>query len=273
MSLVSTDWVQKNINNVKIIDSSWHMPNVKRNGYKEYLETHIENAIFFDLDKNSDQMTDLPHMLTTSSDWEKIVSKMGISKDDEIVVYDNSDVLSSCRCWYNFIYFGHNDKLIHVLNGGLKKWKSENKPTTNIISKFNTTKYTAFERKNLVKNKKEINKNINSEKFKVIDARSRERFEGKVAEPRKGLRSGSIPKSTCLPFGDLINNDNTFKNENEILNVFKNILGEEITTNIVFSCGSGVTASVLALAYSLINNKYMPTIYDGSWAEYGKTKI
>ena len=273
MSLVSTDWVQKNINNVKIIDCSWHMPNVKRNGYKEYLETHIENAIFFDLDKNSDQITDLPHMLTTSSDWEKIISKMGISNEDEIVVYDNSDVLSSCRCWYNFIYFGHNDKLVHVLNGGLKKWKSENKPTTNIISKFNPTKYTAFERKNLVKNKKEINENINSEKFKVIDARSRERFEGKVAEPRKGLRSGSIPKSMCLPFGDLINNDNTFKNENEILNVFKNILGEEITTNIVFSCGSGVTASVLALAYSLINNKYMPTIYDGSWAEYGKIKI
>ena len=273
MSLVSTDWVQKNINNVKIIDSSWHMPNVKRNGYKEYLETHIENAIFFDLDKNSDQMTDLPHMLTTSSDWEKIVSKMGISKDDEIVVYDNSEVLSSCRCWYNFIYFGHDDKLVHVLNGGLKKWKSENKPTTNIISKFKPTKYSAFERKNLVKNKNEINENINSEKFKVIDARSRERFEGKVAEPRKGLRSGSIPKSMCVPYGDLINNDNTFKNENEILNVFKNILGEEITTNIVFSCGSGVTASVLALAYSLINNKYMPTIYDGSWAEYGKIKI
>ena len=273
MSLVSTDWVQKNINNVKIIDSSWHMPNVKRNGYKEYLETHIENAIFFDLDKNSDQMTDLPHMLTTSSDWEKIVSKMGISKDDEIVIYDNSDVLSSCRCWYNFIYFGHNDKLIHVLNGGLKKWKSENKPITSIITKINPTKYTSSERKNLVKNKSEINENINSEKFKVIDARSKERFEGKVKEPRKGLRSGSIPKSMCIPFGNLINDDNTFKNENEILNIFKNALGEEITTNIVFSCGSGVTASVLALAYSLINNKYMPTIYDGSWAEYGKIKI
>ena len=87
------------------------------------------------------------------------------------------------------------------------------------------------------------------------------------------MRSGSIPKSMCLPFGDLINNDNTFKNENEILNVFKNTLEGKITTNIVFSCGSGVTAAVLALAYSLINNKYMPTIYDGSWAEYGKIKI
>ena len=214
MSLVSTDWVEKNINNIKIIDCTWHMPNVKRDGYKEYLEEHIENALFFDLDKNSDQMTDLPHMLTTSSDWEKIVSKMGILKDDKIVIYDNSDVLSSCRCCYNFIYFGHNDKLVHVLNGGLKKWKSENKPTTDIILKVNPTKYTTSERKNLVKDITQINENINSEKFKVIDARSKERFDGKVKEPRKGLRSGSIPKSLCIPYRELINNDNTFKNEN-----------------------------------------------------------
>ncbi len=273
MSLVSTDWVENNINNIKIIDCSWHMPNVKRDGYKEYLEEHIENALFFDLDKNSKQITDLPHMLTDISDWEKIVSKMGIVKEDQIVIYDNSDVLSSCRCWYNFIYFGHDEKLVHVLNGGLKKWKYENKLTTNVISKVNRTKYSASERKNLVKNITQINENINNEKFKVIDARSKDRFEGKVKEPRKGLRSGSIPKSMCIPFGNLINSDNTFKNENEILNVFKNTLGEEITTNIVFSCGSGVTASVLALAQSLINNKYMPTIYDGYWAEYGKTKI
>ena len=270
MSLVSTSWVEKNIKKLKIIDCSWHMPNVKRDGYKEYLESHIENAIFFDLDKNSDHNTDLPHMLTNKNEWEKIISDMGIANDDEIVIYDNSDVLSSCRCWYNFIYFGHNDKLVHVLNGGLKKWKSENKSTTDIILKVNPTKYTASERKNLVKNITQINENINSEEFKIIDARSRERFEGKVKEPRKGLRSGSIPKSMCIPFGELINYDNTFKNENEILNIFKNTLGKEISTNIVFSCGSGVTAAVLALAYSLINNKYMPTIYDGSWAEYGK---
>jgi len=270
MSLVSTSWVEKNIKKLKIIDCSWHMPNVKRDGYKEYLESHIENAIFFDLDKNSDHNTDLPHMLTNKNEWEKIISDMGIANDDEIVIYDNSDVLSSCRCWYNFIYFGHNDKLVHVLNGGLKKWKSENKPTTDIILKVNPTKYTASERKNLVKNITQINENINSEEFKIIDARSRERFEGKVKEPRKGLRSGSIPKSMCIPFGELINFNNTFKNENEILNIFKNTLGKAITTNIVFSCGSGVTAAVLALAYSLINNKYMPTIYDGSWAEYGK---
>ena len=270
MSLVSTDWVEKNIENLKIIDCSWHMPNVERDGHKEYLESHIENAIFFDLDKNSNQNTDLPHMLTNYKRWEEIVSKMGIANDDEIVIYDNSDVLSSCRCWYNFIYFGHNNNLVHVLDGGFKKWTSEGKPTTKEVLKTKTTKYIASEKENLVKNKSQINANIIKQEFKIIDARSKKRFEGKVKEPRKGLRSGSIPKSMCIPFGELINNDNTFKNKKEILNIFKKTLSGEITENVVFSCGSGVTASVLALAYSLINNKYMPTIYDGSWAEYGK---
>ena len=270
MTLVSTDWVEKNINNIKIIDCSWHMPNVNRDGYKEYLEAHIQNAVFFDLDKNSDQMTDLPHMLTTSSDWEKIVSKMGISKDDEIVVYDNSDVLSSCRCWYNFIYFGHNDKLVHVLNGGLKKWKSEGKLTTNAIKEVSPTTYKISERENLVKNISQINKNILSEEFKVIDARSRERFEGKIPEPRKGLRSGNIKNSWCLPFNECLNDDKTFKNKKDLQVIFDAYIKDSQEIEIVFSCGSGVTACVLALAYSLINDKYRPCIYDGSWAEYGK---
>ena len=270
MSLVETNWLEKNLDNVKIIDCSWHMPQTKRNGFEEYKNQHIPNAIFFDLDENSQKDTDLPHMLVDKSDWEKIVSEMGIKNEDIVVVYDNSDVISSCRCWFNFIYFGHDPNLVHVLNGGLKKWKSENKPTTDIILKINPTKYIGSERKNLVKNINQINENMNSEEFKVIDARSKERFEGKIEEPRKGLRSGSIPKSMCIPFRNLINDNNTFKNKDEILNIFKNTLGEKITTNVVFSCGSGVTASVLALAYSLINNKYMPTIYDGSWAEYGK---
>ena len=269
MSLVSTDWVIKNINNIKIIDCSWHMPNVKRDGYKEYLEEHIKDAIFFDLDKNSDQITDLPHMLTTSSDWEKIVSKMGIVKDDEIVIYDNSDVLSSCRCWYNLIYYGHDPKLVHVLDGGLKKWKKENKFTDNKKVITQTSKYTCKENKELVKNKKQIDENIETGKFNVVDARSRERFEGKVAEPRKGLRSGSIKNSFCLPFSELINEDHTFISKDKIFEKFKSFKFDH-DKNIVFSCGSGVTASVLALAYSLINAKYMPTIYDGSWAEYGK---
>ena len=178
MSLVSTDWVEKNNKNLKIIDCSWHMPNVNRNGYNEYLQSHIENSIFFDLDKNSNLNTDLPHMLVNNNEWEKIVSKMGINNKDEIVVYDNSDVLSSCRCWYNFIYFGHDSKLIHVLDGGLRKWNSEGKKITTKITEIKSTKYSAKELKNLVKNKSQINDNITKQEFKVIDARSKERFEG-----------------------------------------------------------------------------------------------
>ena len=269
MSLVDTNWLEKNINKVKIIDCSWHMPQTKRNGFDEYQKEHITNAIFFDLDKNSKTDTDLPHMLTDLISWEKIMSKMGMNNNNEIVIYDNSDVISSCRCWYNLIYFGHNPNLVHVLDGGFKKWKIEKKSTDNNLIPIKSTNYRALEKKELVKNKKEIDENITIKKFNVVDARSKERFEGKVTEPRKGLRSGSIKNSFCLPFGELINEDHTFINKEKIIEKFKSI-NFDYTKNVVFSCGSGVTASVLALAYSLINDKYIPTIYDGSWSEYGK---
>ena len=269
MSLVDTDWLENNIEKVKIIDSSWHMPQTQRNGFEEYKEEHIPNAIFFDLDKNSKLDTDLPHMLTDHESWKKIMGNMGIENNDRIVIYDNSDVISSCRCWYNLIYYGHDPKLVHVLDGGLKKWKKENKTTNNkkVITK--TTTYSCKENKELVKNKKQIDENIDKKEFNVVDARSRERFDGKVAEPRKGLRSGSIKNSFCLPFYELIDENYSFISKDKIKEKFK-LLKIDFKKNIVFSCGSGVTASVLALAYSLINDKYMPTIYDGSWSEYGK---
>ena len=103
MSLVDTNWLEKNLDKVKIIDCSWHMPQTQRNGFDEYKNNHIKNAIFFDLDKNSKKDIDLPHMLTDAKSWENIVSNMGIKNDEQIVIYDNSDVIRSCRCWYNFI--------------------------------------------------------------------------------------------------------------------------------------------------------------------------
>jgi thiosulfate/3-mercaptopyruvate sulfurtransferase len=269
MSLVDTNWLEKNLDKVKIIDCSWHMPQTKRNSFEEYQEQHIENTIFFDLDKNSKTDTDLPHMLTDIKSWEKIVSSMGIKNEDRIIIYDNSDVISSCRCWYNFIYFGHDPSLVHVLNGGLKKWINEKKQMITSLTKVKISNYIANEKKELVKNKKQVDENIDKNEFKVMDARSRERFEGIVPEPRKGLISGSIKNSFCLPFSELINEDHTFINKKKILEKFK-LTECELNKNIVFTCGSGVTASVLALAYSLIDTKYMPIIYDGSWSEYGK---
>ena len=269
MSLVDTNWLENNLSKVKIIDCSWHMPQAKRNGFEEYNKEHIPNAIFFDLDKNSKINTDLPHMLTDIKSWEKILNNMGIENKDEIVIYDNSDVISSCRCWFNLIYFGHDPKLVHVLNGGLKKWKKENKITNNEKIKNKISNYVAIENTKMVKNKNEIDINISNNEFNVIDARSRDRFDGKVAEPRKGLKSGCIKNSYCLPFSELINDDHTFINKDKIQEKFESYK-LDLNKNLVFSCGSGVTASVLALAYSLINAKYMPTVYDGSWAEYGK---
>ena len=269
MSLVNTDWLEGNLEKVKIIDCSWHMPIVKRNSYKEYLQRHIPETIFFDLDKYSDLNTDLPHMLTDQITWDKILSSLGISNNDKIIIYDDSDVLSSCRCWYNFIYFGHNPNLVSVLDGGLKKWINEKKIITNNKTKIFPTKYKSQENKKLVKNKSQIDENINKKEFFVIDARSKERFDGKVPDPRKNIRSGSIPNSICLPYKEILNENNTFKNTIEISRKFNQIIDPKYN-KIVFSCGSGVTASVLALAYSLVNNKYSPTIYDGSWAEYGK---
>ena len=104
MSLVSTEWLNKNHSKVKIIDATWHMPNTNRNAYEEYKLQHISNAIFFDIDKFSNQKTDLPHMLPEEKEWEKIVSSLGISNEDKIIIYDNSDVISSCRCWYSFFF-------------------------------------------------------------------------------------------------------------------------------------------------------------------------
>ena len=272
MSLVETNWLEKNISLVKIIDCSWHMPQTKRNGLEEYKKQHIPNSIFFDLDANSKKEIDLPHMLVGKNNWEAIVSKMGIKKEDKIVIYDNSDVISSCRCWFNFIYFGHNPKLVHVLNGGLKKWINENKEVTSEVTSIKISDYKTFEKKELVKNKEQVVLNIEEQYFKVIDARSKERFDGKVPEPRKGLKSGSIKNSFCIPFGLCLNEDKTFKDKGELKKIFKSCLKNINEKNIVFSCGSGVTACVLALAYSLINDKYHPCIYDGSWAEYGIVK-
>jgi len=272
MSIVSTKWLDNNHSKVKIIDSSWHMPSSNRNAYTEYKKEHINNAIYFDIEKFSNKNTKLPHMLPEEKEWEKIVSNLGIKNEDRIIVYDNSDVLSSCRCWYTFIFFGHEPNLISILDGGFSKWKKENRETTSNITKYKKKSYKAKKIAYLVKSKEEIVKNILEKKFQVVDARNNNRFLGLEKEPRSDVRSGSIENSYCLPFGELINSkDKTFIEKKLIKEKFIKI-GINNEKNVVFSCGSGITAAVLGLAYSMINDKYLPVIYDGSWAEYGKIK-
>ncbi len=268
MTLVTTDWLEKNLTGVKILDASWHMPSSNRHAYNEFLEGHIEEAQFFDLDKNSDENSSLPHMLPNKKKWQNIISNFGIKNEDQIIVYDNSDVISSCRCWYMFIYFGHNPNKISVLDGGFKKWNIENKKIVKKITSFKKSDYHVEEKNFMVKNKNQINENIDSQVFDLIDARGKNRFLGLEPEPRPGLKSGNIKNSKNIPFVDCINKkDHTFKSKEEILKIFQGA-GVADEKYQIFTCGSGVTACVLALANKLISDKN-PIIYDGSWAEYG----
>jgi len=270
MTLVSTDWLNENLNKVKIIDASWHLDK-KRNAIEEYNEDHIENAIFFDLDKNSNKKKDLPHghYLPSVSDHEKTISEMGISNTDRIIIYCYSNLISSCRAWFQFLYFGHDPKLVSVLNGGMKKWKLEGRKVTSQKTKIIPTKYKANKNINMIKLKSQINENIKRKEFTVLDARSRKRFLGLESEPRPGIKSGSIKESKSLPLSEIVNmKDNTFLNTKKLRGIFNS---RGINSNkIVMSCGSSVSAASLALAYSLINDDYIPKIYIGSWTEFGK---
>ena len=265
--LVSTKWLEENIEKVKILDASWHLPNSTRKAEEEFNLKHIKNSLFFDIDKYSNQNSFLPHMLPSKTEWEKIVSHLGINNSNHIVVYDNSDVFSACRVWYTFIYFGHNPNLISVLDGNFNKWVKEKRPVSNEVTKIVKANYNATEDNSLVINRKQIDDNIKNKKFQLIDARGEKRFLGLEPEPRIGMRSGHIEESKNLPFQLLINEDRTLKKVDELTNIFKE---KEISIgkDKVFSCGSGITACILGLANSLITDK-KPKIYDGSWAEYG----
>ena len=266
--LVETDWLLKNLDRVKIFDSSLHLPNANRNAENEFNEKHIPGSIFFDIDRYSDKNNPLPHMMTKIDEWNNIMSDFGITKKDHIVIYDNSELYSSCRLWFSFLYFGHDPDLVSVLNGGLKKWVNEGKVTTSQTKLIEKSIYQAREIKELILSREEIDKNIIGKKFDLIDARNKDRFDGNVKEPRKGLRSGSIPNSKNLYFKDCLNDDNTFKKTSELRKLFQNL---DISKNMAFTCGSGVTACVLGLANSLINDK-TPGIYDESWSGYGMIK-
>jgi len=265
--LVSTDWLEKNIENVRVLDGSWHLPNSNRNASNEFHSKHIKNSNFFDIDKNSNHQSTLPHMLPNKLDWENIMSKLGVKNSDHVVIYDNSDVISSCRVWYTFLYFNHDPDLVSVLDGGFKKWLTEKRYTTKDIKKFPKSTYIAYENENLVKNKDQIVINIKDKSFELVDARGKSRFLGLQAETRKELKSGNIEGSKNIPYTELINNDRTFKKKSELISIFeKNKV--DLNKKIAFTCGSGITACVLGLTNSIISGK-KPVVYDGSWAEYG----
>ena len=242
---------------IVIIDASWHMPGDGKNARAEYLEEHIPGAIFFDIDEIADTNSNLPHMLPSPEKFSSRMRSMGIGDGSRIVVYDAAGIYSAARVWWTFRVMGVEDGT--VLNGGFLKWKPEGLEIDSCGARLRNADLVrdVFDMKALIKDRS----------AEVVDARSAERFSGRAQEPRAGLRSGHIPGAHNLPYARLLRQDGTLKSPAQIEALFSEA-GVDLSKPVVTSCGSGITASVLALALAEIGHR-RTAVYDGSWSEWG----
>jgi thiosulfate/3-mercaptopyruvate sulfurtransferase len=242
------------------------MPGEGKDAHAEYLAEHIPGALFFDIDEIADTKSRLPHMLPPPEKFSSRMRSMGIGDGSRIVVYDSRGLFSAARVWWTFRVMGVDD--VTVLNGGLPKWKQEGRPIESGPPKSRTTRhFTARRNADLVRDVSDIKTLIKDRSAEIVDARAAERFAGKAPEPRPGLRSGHIPGSHNLPFAKLLNKDGTLKSAPEIERMFGEA-GVDLSKPVVASCGSGITASVLALGLAQIGHR-KTSVYDGSWSEWG----
>jgi thiosulfate/3-mercaptopyruvate sulfurtransferase len=266
--LTETDELARELDapDLVIIDASWHMPAENRNAHEEYLAEHIPGAIFFDIDEIADIKSGLPHMLPPPEKFSSRMRSMGIGDGSRIVVYDSSGLFSAARVWWTFRVMGVDD--VSVLNGGLPKWKQEGRPLESGPPRPRTTRhFTARRNLDLVRDVSDIKALLKDKSAEIVDARAADRFAGKAPEPRPGVRSGHIPGSYNLPFAKLLNKDGTLKTVPEIERLFEEA-GVDLSKPVVASCGSGITASVLALGLAEIGHR-RAAVYDGSWSEWG----
>ena len=266
--LVSTDWLAAHLHdaNLKVVDASFKLPGVTPLPKEDYLEAHIPGAVFFDVDAVSDHSNPLPHMFPIAEQFGRDVGALGIGNSDMVVVYDAGGWVAGPRAWWMFLCYGHSR--VRVLDGGLKKWRAEARP---VESGAVTPKPAAFKAAfdaRRVRTMREMVSNVASQAEQVIDARASNRFEGRAAEPRPGLRPGHIPSSRNLPYNDLFDaNTGAMKPLDELRKAFAGA-GVDLTRPIVTSCGSGVSAAVLTLALYRLGLENS-ALYDGSWSEWG----
>ena len=263
--LVSTDWLAEHLSAVKIIDASWRMPGAG-DAREDYDQRHIAGAVFFDIDDIADKTTDLPHMLPTPERFAAAVGAMGISDDDTVIVYDDQGIFSAPRVWWTFRAMGQGP--VSVLNGGLKKWLAEGRDVTGAAPAAQSKEYKARPAPELIRNADHIRDVIADSDAQIVDARSADRFLGQAPEPRAGLISGAMPGAKNTPFNLLINEDGTLKTPDALRNVFT-AAGVDLGAPAIATCGSGVTAAVIAIALESLGHKDW-SLYDGSWAEWGK---
>jgi thiosulfate/3-mercaptopyruvate sulfurtransferase len=265
--LVSTDWLAQHLDDpaVVVLDATFVMPGSPRDPAKEYAEHHIPGAVFFDIEAVSDHSIDLPHMLAPPQDFATAVRRMGVNADSKVVVYDSEGIFSAARVWWNFRVMGHVDTV--VLDGGLKTWLAEGHPMETGWREPPHGEFKSHPIPALVRDVAAVRAALQSGSEQVVDARAAARFRGEAPEPRAGLRSGHMPGARNVPFGDLILADGTMAEPEQLKARFE-AAGVDLNRPIITSCGSGVTAAVLALALARLGRDDV-AIYDGSWSEWG----
>ena len=264
--VVSVDWLLENMNqpNLVILDGTMKNVTWEKNEFEKSNKS-IPNARFIDIKNTFSDTTSLfPNTMLSVEDFQEQAQLIGIKKDTAIVVYDTIGIYTSPRIWWMFKSMGHHN--IAVLDGGFPEWISKCFPTE-IESEFKGERgdFIADYNRNYFTNKNDILNIISNNNKTIIDARSEDRFHGTKSEPREGLRCGHIPTSLNVHYNDLLSNGR-LKSNKDLQHVFKEKLQKE--DSVVFSCGSGITACILALGAEVSGFKNS-SVYDGSWTEWG----
>lgn len=272
--IVSTDWLvnalQQDKPSIRLFDATYHLSDKTRNARQECLDEHIHGAQFFDITRIADTNSPLPNTVPSVSTFEDCVRALGVNSDHTIVAYDRYGMMSAARVWWLFRYFGHNK--VAVLDGGFPKWLAEGRPVDGEKVQYPQGNFTATVRPELLRSVTQVHEIVNAQDSTtaIVDARGAGRFAGHSPEPREGLRAGHIPGSVNLPFGSLLNSDHTFKSADQIAAAFSDA-GINPREPLVTSCGSGVTACILALGLAQLGEQQV-AVFDGSWTEWGSTE-
>jgi len=266
-TLVSTEWLEKHLNDpdLRVIDASFYLPDMKRDAKAEYAASHIPGARFFDIDEISDTLSALPHMMPSVEKFMSRMRAMGVGDGHQVVVYDGMGLFSAARVWWMFRLMGKTD--IAVLDGGFPKWQAEKRPVEDMPPVIRDRHMIVQRQAHLVKDVTQVAAAVKLGDWQIVDARSPSRFRGEEVEPRAGLRSGHIPGSKNVHYQTLLNGDGTMKEGAALRKAFEEA-GVDLEKRIITTCGSGVTAAILMLGLERLGHKDA-SLYDGSWSEWG----
>ncbi|MFC5195195.1 sulfurtransferase [Bizionia hallyeonensis] len=263
--LVSVNWLHNHLDASNLIVLDATIPKVSELDDVVHKKEVIPNTLFFNLkQKFSDVSAPFPTTFPTLEQFQHEAQQLGIQQNSTLVVYDDNGIYSSARVWWLFKAFGFHN--VSVLNGGLPAWKTAG---FEVLNNYESVKsigdFQAEKPQNHMVFFDDMQQNVQLNQRLVVDARSELRFESLVREPRVGLRRGSIPSSVNIPYESLLDSG-IMKSESELRTIFSKIAKPHDA--LTFSCGSGITACVLALGAELAGYHNL-VIYDGSWTEWG----